>query len=59
MLLLMLTLAKSEGELDSKATQSDYPKVVFFGDAHLHSRNSADACSLGNMNLTPADVYRF
>lgn len=36
-----------------------YPKNVYWGDTHLHSRNSADAYSLGNMNLTQADAYRF
>ncbi|MGI9328578.1 MAG: DUF3604 domain-containing protein [Pseudomonadales bacterium] len=43
----------------SKATQQDYPQNLYWGDTHLHSRNSADAYSLGNMNLTPADAYRF
>ncbi len=38
---------------------SDYPKAVYWGDTHLHTRNSADAYSLGNMNLTPADAFRF
>ena len=37
----------------------DYAKNVYWGDTHLHSRNSADAYSLGNMNLTPVDAYRF
>ena len=37
----------------------DYPLNLYWGDTHLHSRNSADAYSLGNMNLTPADAYRF
>ncbi len=36
-----------------------YPQNVYWGDTHLHTRNSADAYSLGNMNLTPADAYRF
>ncbi|MFP6795198.1 MAG: DUF3604 domain-containing protein, partial [Pseudomonadales bacterium] len=38
---------------------SDYPKNVYWGDTHLHTRNSADAYSLGNLNLTPADAFRF
>ena len=38
---------------------STYPQNVYWGDTHLHSRNSADAYSLGNMNLTQADAYRF
>ncbi|MFN2168041.1 MAG: DUF3604 domain-containing protein, partial [Anaerolineae bacterium] len=37
----------------------DYPRNLYWGDTHLHTRNSADAYSLGNMNLTPADAYRF
>ena len=37
----------------------NYPQNLYWGDTHLHSRNSADAYSLGNMNLTPADAYRF
>ena len=37
----------------------DYPQNVYWGDTHLHTRNSADAYSLGNENLTPIDAYRF
>ncbi len=37
----------------------NYPQNLYWGDTHLHSRNSADAYSLGNMNLTAADAYRF
>ena len=37
----------------------DYPKNVYWGDTHLHTRNSADAYSLGNMNLSPADAFRY
>ena len=37
----------------------NYPQNLYWGDTHLHTRNSADAYSLGNMNLTPADAYRF
>lgn len=36
-----------------------HPDQVFWGDTHLHSRNSADAYSLGNQNLSPEDAYRF
>jgi uncharacterized protein DUF3604 len=46
-------------ELYSTPVGKKYPKNVYWGDTHLHSRNSADAYSLGNMNLTPADAYRF
>ena len=37
----------------------NYPLNLYWGDTHLHSRNSADAYSLGNMNLAAADAYRF
>jgi hypothetical protein len=43
----------------SPAVDQNYPKHVYWGDTHLHTRNSADAYSLGNMNLTPADAFRF
>lgn len=43
----------------SKPVGQDYPQNVYWGDTHLHTRNSADAYSLGNLNLTPADAYRF
>ena len=43
----------------SKPVSSDYPKNVYWGDTHLHTRNSADAYSMGNMNMTPTDAYRF
>ncbi len=43
----------------SAPVDADYPKNVYWGDTHLHTRNSADAYSLGNMNLTPADAFRF
>lgn len=43
----------------SKPVGNEYPLHVYWGDTHLHSRNSADAYSLGNMSLTPQDAYRF
>jgi hypothetical protein len=43
----------------SGPVNGDYPKNVYWGDTHLHTRNSPDAYSMGNMNLTPADAYRF
>ena len=57
MLLVMPPLHAAEPY--SPAVGKDYPTRVFWGDTHLHTRNSADAYSLGNMNLTPADAYRF
>ncbi len=55
-LLLMGTAQAAEY---SPPVGKDYPRNVYWGDTHLHSRNSADAYSLGNMNLTPVDAYRF
>ncbi len=43
----------------SPGVDKDYPDNLYWGDTHLHTRNSADAYSLGNMNLTPADAFRF
>jgi len=37
----------------------DYPKNLYWGDTHLHTRNSADAYALGNMSLSPADAFRY
>ncbi|MBT4987272.1 MAG: DUF3604 domain-containing protein [Proteobacteria bacterium] len=51
--------AQSDEAPYSATVDADYPKNVYWGDTHLHTRNSADAYSLGNMNLTPADAYRF
>jgi hypothetical protein len=43
----------------SPGVGSDYPKEVYFGDLHLHTRNSPDAYGQGNKELSPADAYRF
>lgn len=51
--------AQSDEQPYSVPVDADYPKSVYWGDTHLHTRNSADAYSLGNMNLTPADAFRF
>ena len=57
--MLLVTPPLQAAEPYSPAVGKDYPTRVFWGDTHLHTRNSADAYSLGNMNLTPADAYRF
>jgi hypothetical protein len=43
----------------SPGVGTDYPKEVYFGDLHLHTRNSPDAYGQGNTGLSPADAYRF
>jgi hypothetical protein len=43
----------------SPGVGTDYPKNVYFGDLHLHTRNSPDAYGQGNKELSPADAYRF
>ena len=52
-------LAGSDAAHYSKPVGQDYPRYVYFGDTHLHTRNSPDAWSMGNLNLTPHDAYRF
>ncbi|MFK8048431.1 MAG: DUF3604 domain-containing protein [Halioglobus sp.] len=43
----------------SPAVGENFPRQVYFGDLHLHSRASADAYTMGNVTLTPGDAYRF
>jgi hypothetical protein len=51
--------AEDEQTPYSPPVGKNYPKNVYFGDTHLHTRRSADAFSVGNENLSPADAYRF
>ena len=43
----------------SPGIDAEYPRNLYWGDTHRHTRNSPDAFSLGNMNLSQADAYRF
>jgi len=51
----------------SKPAAQEYSPVVrdttatnvYWGDTHLHTRDSADAYSMGNETLTPDDAFRF
>ncbi len=54
-----VTVGQAQAAEYSAPAGKDYPQNVYWGDTHLHTRNSADAYSLGNMNLTAADAYRF
>jgi len=56
---LFLVTLPAQAEEYSKPVGKDYPKEVYWGDTHLHTNRSADAFSLGNESLTPADAYRF
>ena len=58
-LVLAGTSAVAVAEQYSAPAGQDYPKNLYWGDTHLHTRNSADAYSLGNMNLSPADAFRY
>jgi len=58
--LSVLTAATATAaETYSPAVASDYPKKAYFGDLHLHSNNSADAYSMGNLLLDPSEAFRF
>lgn len=64
LLALSVAFSMSASALAEKAPYSpgvdkDHPKNVYWGDTHLHTRNSADAYSLQNTNLSPDDAYRF
>jgi hypothetical protein len=43
----------------SPGVGADFPKKAFFGDLHLHSNNSPDAYSMGNVLLGAEASYRF
>lgn len=60
LLLLVLTPCLAGADQPySRSLGSSYPRNVYWGDTHLHTRNSADAYSLGNRNLTATDAFRF
>ena len=55
-----LTAAQSLAEQPySPGVGRDFPRNVYWGDTHLHTRNSADAYTSRNTNLSPDDAYRF
>lgn len=56
--LLLSSTAGAEPQY-SPGIDERYPTNLYWGDTHLHSRNSPDAYSIGNMNLSQADAYRF
>ncbi|MEM1231969.1 MAG: DUF3604 domain-containing protein, partial [Pseudomonadota bacterium] len=56
---LLAAVSSASALAADEPTTSPIPRTVYWGDTHLHTRNSADAYSLGNQNLTPADAYRF
>ena len=46
-------------EYYSSYADKSYPKNVYWGDTHLHTKLSGDANAQGNLNLEPDDAYRF
>ncbi len=56
---LCLAMPPSSWAGDYSPALSSYPKNVYWGDTHLHTRNSPDAYTYGNQNLSPADAYRY
>ena len=61
---VMTALAQSPaGEAErlsySPYAEQAYPMNVYFGDTHLHSNLSMDAYNSGNINIGPAEAYRF
>jgi hypothetical protein len=60
--LLSVSLAAANSQAEqaySPGVDKNFPQNVYWGDTHLHTRNSADAFNLGNTTLTPDDAYRF
>ncbi len=61
-LLLVLSLtvsADTPSHPYSPGVDQDFPRNVYWGDTHLHTRNSSDAYTTENTNLSPDDAYRF
>ena len=52
------TVPATAGEPDGPAQRTDWPKEVYWGDTHLHTRLSMDAGAMGTVR-TPEDAYRF
>ena len=43
----------------SPPIEQDYPRNVYWGDAHLHTKLSVDAYMNGNRTLGPEEAYQF
>ena len=59
---LLVCLAATSAFADapySAPMGNNYPLNLYWGDTHVHTRNSSDAYTLGNGNFSPADAYRF
>ncbi len=58
-LCLAVPLSNTNWAGDYSPALSVFPTNVYWGDTHLHTRNSPDAYTYGNQNLSPADAYRY
>lgn len=58
-LVLVAWCGLSQAEEYSPGIDRDFPDRALFGDLHLHSKFSADAFSMGNRGLSPAEAYQF
>ena len=56
---LLVSLSNQSLAGEYSPALSSYPKNVYWGDTHLHTRNSADAYTYGNESLSPGDAYRY
>lgn len=57
--LALLAQALCFGESYSPTLADSFPSRLLWGDTHLHSSLSADANTVGNATLSPAEAYRF
>ena len=55
----LLTTVRADTEPYSSPVEDDFPRGLFWGDLHVHSRFSPDSYSFGNDKLSADDAYRF
>ncbi len=55
----LLTVNVFAADSYSPPANTDYPTTVYWGDTHVHTRNSPDAFSFGTTGLSAEDAYDF